>query len=441
MKVYFDKKVCDISQSYIDSIMGVNNLEISSLEEADVICYISCAYEKNRIDNSLSAIKRIIERKKITSKIAIFGCATEYKEFYHQVSSLPEINYIGCGTGIKMQEEIVKYLSKQCEETNILLPNLGYSFNTSKRLTITIQDGCNNRCAFCKSNYLHLHTKSIPIENLLEAIQLASSKYGITEVNITGLNPTQYGIDLYKKSRLTELIQEVSKISGINTILLDMLCIQDMTKDLILEIISNPKIKRLMMPIQSLDNRLLNLMRRRNTAEEAEGIIHLINKERPDIFLETIFLACYPTETEDSINKTIELLNNAKIDNPVISVYKYGENVPSLYSEHISPVSHSRHNELLYYYATNVLPIIEKQRRELLAKPVCGTLIHQEGNYDYYSTLYRFTTNEYTVQCKREKESQLFEEKELEVDFLPSLPNVIYLTERRNGNGRVLRKY
>ena len=272
----------------------------------------------------------------------------------------------------------------------------------------------------------------------MEIIKFASEERGVNEVNITGLNPSQYGVDLYKTEKLTELIQKISAFNGVDKIFLGMLCIQDMSQNLINEIITNEKIKRVMIPIQSQDDRLLKLMNRRNTAEQAEKLFKLINKERPDIFLETIFLACYPTETKDNIEKTAEFLNTVNISNPNLSFYKYGQNVPSLKSENTATMSIPERDKLVDLYLEKVVPIIDKQRKELLSRPVSGTLIKRDEEFDYYSTTYRFTTLEYSVRTKRNNNLTLYDNANLAVDYLPSEENNLYRVSSNLGNGIVL---
>ena len=109
-----------------------------------------------------------------------------------------------------------------------------------------------------------------------------------------------------------------------------------------------------MIPIQSMDDDMLKLMGRRNTAKEARNILSMISTYRPDIFIETIFLVCYPTAV-------------------MTKEEKYA---------------------LKLYYYENMISLIERQRKELLSHPVEGTLIYKDAGKDYYSTLYRFITNE-----------------------------------------------
>lgn len=439
MKVCIHNICCDISRCYTDSIILNEDIKTSEIEGADIICFVTCGYTKDKMKSCIGELFEILNKKKKTAKLGVFGCATNYDEFYNALKTVSEIDYIGRGTGKKMNEEITKYVSNKTSSKDILIPPVSFGFATPKRLNIVIQDGCNNRCAFCKSNYLNLKLNSMPFDEIIETIELFSSEYNVTEINITGLNTTQYGMDLYKAKRLAELLKTIGKMSNIETILLDTICIQDMDNELLNQILNNPKIKRVMIPVQTADNRLLSLMGRKNTKEDADKMFELISKQRPDIFLETIFLICYPTETFDNVKKNIEFLNNYNISNPVLSVYEYGYNVSSLKSENIEAMTEEMHYDLLSYYYENLIPIIEKQRRLLLEKDVEGTLVYRDSLSDYYSTLYRFTTNEYMVETKKDDNNILFNKKMLSVDFVPSIENVVYQTSPDYGTGRVLK--
>ena len=444
MKTHIIDHCCNNSRTYIDSFKMINNIELANFDEADIVCYIGCAYTKERIDQSIEEINELIQQKSSTSKLAIFGCITSYKEFYDNFKKIKDIDYIGRGYGQQMQKELTKYLETKLNNQELFYSELGLNFETPERINIVIQDGCTKRCAFCKSNYLNFKLRSTPFEAIISQINNLtdnnSSDYNITEINIAGLNPTEYGLDLYKQPKLAELIRDISKIPTIETILLDSLCLDRIDKDLLHEIITNPKIKRIMIPVQSMDDRLLQLMGRKTPSQETYNILKTISTERPDIFLETIFLICYPTETKECIDKNIKLLEEIKIHNPVISVYKFGKNVKNLKSEHIANVPEEKYYELLDYHRENMIPLIEQQRRDLLSKPVEGKLVYKEADFDYYSTLYRFTTNEFMIKCPTNNSINLGQKILVQPEFLQSEPNWIYATKSEEVKGRVLSK-
>lgn len=439
MKVCILDCCCDISRAYLDALSYVNNIEVAPFEEADVICYVGCAYTRKKVFDALNDIAAVISKKRKDALLGVFGCVTKYAEFSDVVKKYSDIDYVGCSTGVDMQKELVSYLINKTKE-DFVFPESGFSFKTEKRINLVVQDGCNNRCAFCKSNYLNLRNKSIPMDELCGDVDFLVDKYGITEINIEGLNPAQYGTDLYGHSKLDELIRYFSSNSQVKNIFLDMLSISDMSESLVSEILNNPKIKRVMIPIQSLDDRLLRLMRRKHSAEEAESLLTLISKERPDIFLETIFMASYPTETIGNVNRTVRFLEKNIIHNPVLSIYKYGSNDKNLFSEKVKKVTPEEYEKLMKYYIDYVIPIIDKQRQELLSKPVLGTLVGKDDEYDYFSTLYRFYTYDYSVISPVSKDTTVFEDYSLEVDFIPSIKDTVYDIENRSGRGKVIMK-
>lgn len=437
MKVCFCDDSCDISHSYINDIY-YNDIERSSLEEADVVIYVGCAYEKMKIDSSNESLENIIANMRRDAKLGVFGCITKYDEFYNSFKDRKEIDYIGRGTGLEMQNEIKNYLNSN--KVTIDTAEMGFYLTSPRRLNIIVQDGCNNRCAFCKSNYLNLHLSSRPMDRILSLVKDFHNAFGIDEINITGLNPSQYGNDLADGTNLTTLIKKISSLGYIKTIFLDMLCISDITDELLMEIVSNPIIKRVMIPVQSFDNRLLKLMGRKNDAMMAFKIIDTINRERPDIFLETIFLATYPTEDIENIRLNIGLLNSFNINNPVVSPYTYGKNVSTLKSENIKNVTNDEIEELRACYCKYLMPIIERQRKELLSRPVLGRLINRDEQFDYYSTFYRFMAMEYVIRCPRDDNNQMYEYYELSTDMLPSSKEYFNCVANQNGNGKVLKR-
>lgn len=438
MKVHIDDKCCHISRAYIESFKMVNNIEFSSLEDADIICYIGCAYSKERMVWAIEDIYGLISKKNKKTKLAVFGCATVYEKFYNYINELCEIDYIGRGYGAEMQKELTKYLENQLKNELAYTP-MAIRYENDERINIVVQDGCTRRCSFCKSNYLNFSLKSVPFDTLISQLSyFTNSNDGIKEINISGLNPTEYGLDLYGHSKLTDLIQEISKMPSVETILLESLCLDRMNDELVNEILTNRKIKRVMIPVQSMDDRLLKLMGRKSTSKEAYDVLNAIATIRPDIFIETIFLICYPTETKECIKKNIQLLEDVRIHNPVLSVYKYGKNVETLKSEHIKYVSKKEHRELLKYYSAYMIPLMEQQRRELLSNPVEGRLVEKNEYNNYYSTLYRFTTNEFVVKCTPNEQDELYQKALIQTEFLEKEPGQIYTTKSDFVNGKVL---
>jgi len=88
-----------------------------------------------------------------------------------------------------------------------------------------------------------------------------------------------------------------------------------------------------------------------------------------------------------------------------------------------------------------MIPLIEEQRKQLLSKPIEGKLIYKEEDYDYYSTFYRFTINEFMIKCTPDDSINLGQKVLLESEFLPSIPNQTYRTMPHAVKGRVLKKY
>lgn len=440
MKVFFDTHCCDISRSYISGLKLCNSFDITyNQEEADVICYIGCAYTLDRMENAMDDIEKIIATKKENQSLAVFGCSTAFPSFRKYFQDNPNIDFLGKQPGQDMQLEITEYLDKKLKE-EINYPGLGVEFRYPHRLNVIVEDGCDKRCSFCKSNYLNLHLKSRPLEIIVRNIEYFTIEEGINEVLLTGLNVSSYGKDLGPNDNLLELIRKLSTIKGLDTILLDSLSPDEITNELLAEIIRNPKIKRVMIPVQCMSNDLLKRMGRCNTSERAFEILNAISTYRPDIFIETIFLICYPTETIDDIKRNIELLERVRIHNPNLSVYCYGTNVPTLKSEKDYFMSDQEHQRNGLYYQEYMIPIIESQRREFLSKSLIGTLYYQTEKESYFSTNYRFTTNEFIVKSPNVPYLKEQDKAELQVGFLESIPEVVYRTENEPVTGKVKRK-
>ena len=188
---------------------------------------------------------------------------------------------------------------------------------------LKISEGCNRSCSFCAIPKMTGRHKSRTIESLvLEARYLA--KKGVKELLLIAQDLSYYGIDIYGKNRLAELIERVSGVEGIEWIRLHYLYPTKFPMDILSVMRENPKVcKYLDMPLQHISNRVLKNMLRHVTREETEALIAKIKTEVPGVVLRTTLLVGFPGETEEEFNELTEFIQEQKFER--LGVFPYSQ--------------------------------------------------------------------------------------------------------------------
>lgn len=447
MKIMFEPTTCVFSECYNNLIIDNTGFEkVYKVEDADIVIYEGCAYTRDRMLQKLDALIEILNKKSDNTHLIISGCFTNYNPVYeflmNEFENEKKIHIIK-GYGMEFAKNVVNCIKSIIEVDSIEDYKAGYDFETPFRLKIPIADGCLNRCAFCKTNCLNMELHSRGFEDIISTVK-EGVKYGVTEIKLTGLNTTQYGLDLYHKKRLHELIQEVSKIDDVENIMLDMMSLQDMYPELIEEIVTNHKISRIMLPIQANSDHLLQNMNIKQSAKERKEIIKYIRDGRPDLFIETIFMVWYPTETTKDILLNYQFLQDINIDNSIISYYNgYGYNFETLKSEQLPRFSEKCEEKHLELYLETLFALIEERKKEMLKKKVIGRVISEGDTHFLVSTMYRLFSNDIFVLVPKGEyygNLKIGDYVEIEITKFPKLEeNQTYFLSAEYSEGNIIR--
>ena len=306
-------------------------------DEADVGIINTCGF----IDSAkMEAIENIIKlgqykQEGKLKKLIVTGClAQRYKD--ELFTELPEIDAV---LGVGNYEEIVQTV-KDALATDKKISKYGSIDNPIEetgRLVSTgpawayikIADGCDNRCAYCIIPYLRGRFRSRPMENIIEEAK-ALAESGVKELIVVAQDITRYGIDLYKKLSLADLLKELCKIDGIQWIRLHYLYPDEFTDELIDVIANEDKIvKYLDIPIQHINNVILKRMNRRGTGDEIRELFAEIRRRIPGVVLRTSLISGLPGEGEAEFEELCEFLREAKIERAGVFPYSPEEGTPA----------------------------------------------------------------------------------------------------------------
>lgn len=283
----------------------------NDLSETNILIINTCAFIQSARDESLEEIKNALKNKNAKlEKIIIAGCLNHYKEKYEDISSK-----VDCYIPIEENDKVVEYILKCYNlETENYEKKLGRLLTTPKHVAyLKIADGCNNYCAYCTIPKIRGPYHSIPIEDLISEAQILISR-GVKELIIVAQDVTRYGYDIYKEYKLINLIDELSKLSGLERIRLHYCYPELMNQELIDFIANNSKVCNYVdIPLQHISDSILKSMYRRNSKVQAYELIEKLKSK--NIAIRSTFIVGFPGETNEDFKELIKFIKIAKLDN------------------------------------------------------------------------------------------------------------------------------
>ena len=310
--------------------------------EADVVIVNTCAFiesaKREAIDNILD-VAWLKEHRDLKA-IIVTGCLAERygKEIF---TELPEVDAVlGVGSIHNIVEAIKvvtdqsrkkserKYFSHEDRDC-VRLGGDRILTTPEYAAYLKIGEGCDNRCAYCAIPAIRGKYRSRPIEDLVaEAKQLEG--LGVKELSIIAQDITRYGIDLYGKYSLSELLHRITEETTIPWIRL-LYCYPDkITDELIAEIRDNPRIlKYIDLPLQHISDRMLSSMNRHGDAAMIREVLAKLRREIPGIVIRTTFIVGFPGETEEDFDALCEFVKEQKFDRAGVFTYSREEGTPA----------------------------------------------------------------------------------------------------------------
>ena len=310
--------------------------------EADVIIVNTCAFIESAKQEAIDNILDVAWLKKHRSLKAIIvtGCLAERygEEIFKE---LPEVDAVlGVGSIHNIVEAIEavttkkkkgskqKYFSHEDRDT-VRLGGDRVITTPDYTAYIKIAEGCDNRCAYCAIPSIRGKFRSRPMEDLIaEAKDLES--LGVKELVVVAQDITRYGLDLYGKYSLAELLHRFSEETTIPWIRL-LYCYPDkITDELIAEMRDNPRVlKYIDLPLQHISDHMLCAMNRHGDGATVRGVLEKLRREIPDIVIRTTFIVGFPGETEADFEELCEFVKEQRFDHAGVFTYSREEDTPA----------------------------------------------------------------------------------------------------------------
>lgn len=282
-----------LMQQFADHNIAIRHNPEDETTVSPIIIINTCGFIGDAKEESINTILQYAALKSEgkVDKIIVMGCLSErYRK--ELPAELPEVD---AWYGKFDWVEIINYLLPDCNNEADYRRVLS---TPSHSAYLKIAEGCNRFCAFCAIPLITGRFKSRPIEEIVEEVKTLADK-GVSELNIIAQDLSSYGIDLYNKKALAELITEISKVDKIKWIRLHYAYPADFPYDILPVMRDNPKVcKYLDIALQHISDNVLNNMRRHISADETRTLIRRIREEVPGIHLRTTLMVGFPGETD-----------------------------------------------------------------------------------------------------------------------------------------------
>lgn len=269
----------------------------------------TCGFIGDAKEESINMILEFCERKEHgdLSKLYVMGCLSEryMKELREEISQVDKFygkfNWNELITDLKHE-----YRNDIANERVITTPG-HYAY-------LKISEGCNRRCAYCAIPIITGPHKSRPIEEILDEVRYLVSK-GVKEFQIIAQELTFYGVDLYRKQSIAELVERISEIEGVEWIRLHYAYPSNFPYDLLRVMREKKNVcKYLDIALQHVSTKVLKKMLRNVTKEDTYALVERLRSEVPGICLRTTMMVGFPGETEKEFEELIEFVKWAKFD-------------------------------------------------------------------------------------------------------------------------------
>ena len=285
----------------------------------DVEAINTCGFIGDAKEQSIQVILEAAQRKKagLVGRLLVFGCLSQ--RYPTELPALiPEVDG---WFGARELDSLVTALgcvpSPESAHKRILTtPGRPYAF-------FKISEGCNRRCSYCAIPYIRGPHRSVPIETLVaEARELAAQ--GIRELVIIAQDTTYYGLDIYGKRSLAQLLRELSKVDGIEWLRIHYSYPADFPEDVLDEMATNPKVCRYMdIPLQHISDNVLSAMHRGVDGAWTRALIERMRERVPGVVLRTTMIVGHPGEGSREFNELLKFVREARF--PRLGAFMYSE--------------------------------------------------------------------------------------------------------------------
>ena len=321
-----------------------NNKNVVHEKEGNIVVINTCGFIDNAKQQSIDTILENVKKKKEgkVDKVFVTGCLSErYKP--DLIKEIPDVDeYFGTTEMPSLLKHLGADYKNELIGERLLTTPKNYAY-------LKISEGCDRPCSFCAIPLMRGKHKSVSIEDLIKEATLLANK-GIKELILIAQDSTYYGLDLYKKRALSELLKELVKVKGIEWIRLHYAFPNGFPLDVLDTIKKEPKICNYIdIPLQHISDKILKSMKRGSSMEKINNLLSNFRKIVPGIAIRTTLIVGYPGETKEDFEILKQWVKDTKFDRLGCFTYSHEENTGAYELEDNIPqkTKNERLNEIM----------------------------------------------------------------------------------------------
>jgi len=343
-------------------------------DKASIVIINTCGFIESAKQESIDKIFEMVELKekgKVES-VYVMGCLSErYKNELED--EIPEVDKF---FGVEKFDEILNTLGVDRKyellgERELLTPR-HYAY-------LKISEGCDNPCSFCAIPLIRGKHISRPIEEIIKEAKKLAWK-GVKEIIIIAQDTTYYGIDIYGKRKLPELLNQLSEIDGIEWIRLMYTFPAKFPIEILDIMAQNPKIcKYIDIPIQHISDKILKSMRRGITKRKTIELLEKIRETVPEVAIRTSLIVGYPGETEKEFEELLDFVYTFKFDR--LGVFTYSQEEGTKAFELGDPVPPEEKERRMALIMNAQHDIIVEKNEKMIGRKIKVLIDRKEGDF------------------------------------------------------------
>ena len=284
----------------------------------DIILINTCGFIGDAKEESVQAVLEAVSRKQsgAAGKVVVFGCLSQ-----RYMNELPDlIPEVDAWFGAREFDPVIRELGAEPDSSK---REDRYLTTPSHYAYLKISEGCDRRCSYCAIPFMRGAHKSVPIENLVEEARRLADK-GVRELIIIAQGTTYYGLDLYRRRALAELLQRLSEVDGIEWIRIHYSYPAAFPEDVLDQMADNPKVCRYMdIPLQHISDKVLDNMHRHVDGAWTRELIRKMRERVPGVALRTTMIVGHPGEGKRDFNELLEFVREARFER--LGAFMYSE--------------------------------------------------------------------------------------------------------------------
>ena len=338
------------SEEFSARLLAHGHQLVFTPQEADTVIINTCGFISSAVKEGTEEIRHALELKRqgVIKRVAVTGCmVARYRE--QMAKDFPEADTVFSIAAQDHVEDLIGQdgLFLESLANALYIPEYKMTLTATHTAYLKIADGCNYRCAYCTIPFIRGAYRSKPMEQIVQEARLLTQN-GVKEISLIAQDTTSYGIDLYKKPSLTDLLKKLLKIRGLGRLRIMYAYPNLVTQELADLMAGEEQIFHYLdIPLQHIADPVLKNMNRQCDGKKIKDTLDMLKKTVPDISLRTNFIVGFPQETQKDFNELKKFVREYEFDNMGVFEYFREKGTPAYEMKQIpAAVKHQRAREL-----------------------------------------------------------------------------------------------